>query len=255
MDGFIFLTKYMAGKFRLDRKPIELVEGCVDPEGDAPHNAAVLRGPERIVMYAGGLAAAYGVRMLVQAFMSIKNPNYRLWICGRGEMEAEIRQSAKEDPRIAYSGVLANPEVLRREHRATVLVNPRPSHSEFAKYSFPSKNLEYLGTGRPVILCRLPGIPEEYFDYVYPLEDESVHGMATLLHEVLEKPDEELDAFGRRARAFVLENKNYKKQGEKIRRVIDTVLWRSNAAHKTMVGRSLSKQDEMRRQDSVNRSA
>jgi glycosyltransferase involved in cell wall biosynthesis len=206
-------------------------------------------------MYAGGLAAAYGVRTLVQAFRSIKNPNYRLWICGRGEMEAEIRQSAKEDPRIEYSGILANPEVLRREHRATVLVNPRPSHSEFAKYSFPSKNLEYLGTGRPVILCRLPGIPEEYFDYVYPLEDESVHGMATLLHEVLEKPNEELDAFGKRARSFVLENKNYKKQGEKIRRLIETVLWRSNAARKAMVGRSLSKQDEMRRQDSVNRSA
>ena len=154
----------------------------------------------------------------------MKNPGYRLWLCGRGELEAEIRQCAEEDSRIVYLGMLPNSEVLHRERQATLLVNPRPSDSEFTRYSFPSKNLEYLSTGRPVVLCRLPGIPDEYFEYVYALDDESVEGMANLLDEVLRKSDAELDAFGNRAQRFVLEHKNYRKQGEKVRHVMEMVL-------------------------------
>ena len=74
MQGFVFLTKHMAERFRIDGKPVGVVEGCVDVEGekDIPVRTPGERPRERIVMYAGILAAAYGVRMLVRAFMLLE---------------------------------------------------------------------------------------------------------------------------------------------------------------------------------------
>lgn len=43
---------------------------------------------------------------------------------------------------------------------ADVLVNPRQNDDEYTKYSFPSKNIEYLMTGNAVMAYMLDGIPE-----------------------------------------------------------------------------------------------
>ena len=45
-------------------------------------------------------------------------------------------------------------------------MNPRSADAEYTKYSFPSKTIEYLATGVPVVMNRLPGIPEEYEYFV-----------------------------------------------------------------------------------------
>ena len=38
-------------------------------------------------------------------------------------------------------------------------VNPRQNNEEFTKYSFPSKTMEYLASGVPVVAYKLDGIP------------------------------------------------------------------------------------------------
>ena len=72
------------------------------------------------------------------------------------------------------------------QHKATILVNPRTSEGEFTKYSFPSKTMEYLLAGRCVVVNRLPGIPEEYYQYVYTPQNESVEALAECLTNVLD---------------------------------------------------------------------
>ena len=48
---------------------------------------------------------------------------------------------------------------------ADVLVNPRQNDDEYTKYSFPSKNIEYLMTGNAVVAYMLDGIPEVYKEF------------------------------------------------------------------------------------------
>ena len=72
------------------------------------------------------------------------------------------------------------------QHKATILVNPRTSEGEFTKYSFPSKTMEYLLAGKSVVINRIPGIPEEYFNYVYTPKDESIEALAECLTNVLD---------------------------------------------------------------------
>ena len=131
----------------------------------------------KTILYSGTLAKRYGVLNLLDAFSLIKNKEYRLWICGDGDGSGEINERAKNDSRIINFGQIPREEVLKRQQRATVLVNPRTSEGEFTKYSFPSKIMEYLASGTPCIMHRLAGIPKEYFDYCFISENETPLGL------------------------------------------------------------------------------
>ena len=89
-----------------------------------------------------------------------------------------------------------------------MLINPRTSDGEYTKYSFPSKTIEYMLAGKPVIINRLPGIPPEYYDYVYTPKSQSVYDLAEIIREVLNLPSEELERKGSMARQFIIDNKN-----------------------------------------------
>jgi len=84
------------------------------------------------------------------------------------------------------------------------------------KYSFPSKTMEYMASGTPVLTTVLPGMPKEYHPYVFLLEDETADGIADMLTKVLAHSDEELFQKGNEARTFVLEQKNNVIQARKI---------------------------------------
>ena len=104
--------------------------------------------------------------------------------------------------------MLLNTEIVDKEQEATLLVNPRPTEEEYVKYSFPSKTMEYMASGTPVLTTVLPGMPKEYHPYVFLLEEETADGIAKMLKEVLSQSDEALFQKGRDARRFVLEQKN-----------------------------------------------
>ena len=89
-----------------------------------------------------------------------------------------------------------------------LLVNPRTPEGEFTKYSFPSKTMEYMASGVPVLMYRLPGIPEEYFNYCYKVEDVGETALTKAIEDVLNKSSEELANMGKSAREFILEHKN-----------------------------------------------
>ena len=119
-----------------------------------------------------------------------------------------------------YMGVVPNPEVVEAELDASLLVNPRPTHEEFTKYSFPSKNIEYMASGTPLLTTKLPGMPKEYYPYVFLIEEETTEGYSKALSEALSKTDEDLFEWGAKAKGFVLDNKN---SCEQARRVIELI--------------------------------
>lgn len=45
--------------------------------------------------------------------------------------------------------MVPNSGVLKAQSESEILVNPRNDNNEFTKYSFPSKVIEYLGSGTP----------------------------------------------------------------------------------------------------------
>lgn len=207
IDSYVLLTEYMKGPLKVGMKPWMLMEGIYEPRDFKP----VKKNPKTI-LYTGKLDARFGIRELVDNFSKLKDPDYRLWICGNGLDKEYVEEKAKVDTRIVYYGQVKQERVFEMQREASLLINPRKPEGEYTKYSFPSKTMEYMASGTPTLMYRLPGMPEEYEPYVALFKDSSDTEMSKTMEEWLNKPQDELDAFGNKARKFILENKTAEKQ-------------------------------------------
>ena len=206
-DGYVLLTEAMDARVNPHHRPYLVAEGLVDSEEAYVENRSAEKYDGKTCLYAGMLHEKYGVLRLVEAFRGVKDENARLILYGTGDAADRIREAADADARIDYRGVADNRTVVDAERRAHLLVNPRPTDEEFVRYSFPSKNLEYMASGTPVLTTRLPGMPKEYEPFVYCFNGESVDAMRDTLEAVLALPKEVLHEKGASAKRFVLENK------------------------------------------------
>lgn len=205
-DQFIFLTQQMNLIYNPLNKPYIVMEGSVD-HTFIP-NTGIKKQEPRIIMYAGSIEAEYGFNELVQAFMALPNSDVELHIYGNGKFVKTLLDYQKQDSRIKYQGIVSNEQIVALEQQATLLVNPRLSHEDFVKYSFPSKTSEYMLSGTPLLTTKLPGIPEEYFDYLYIFEEETIDGFAKKMQEILSLSPTKLETMGLKAQQFILEHKN-----------------------------------------------
>ena len=159
---------------------------------------------------------------LVNAFRMVHDKNAELWICGSGDSEEAIEEAARKDSRIKFFGLVDSKTALEMQHKATILVNPRTSEGKYTRYSFPSKTMEYLLAGRSVIINRLPGIPEEYYDYVYTPKDESVDAFAECISNVIHLDKDIREKRSESGRRFIIEKKNSKIQMERVIKMIQS---------------------------------
>ena len=206
VDGLVLLTEAMMDFIGRPLKHI-VMEGIVDVE-----NMSVSYENEdnekQIVLYTGTLRKIFGVMNLVNAFQQIQNNEAELWICGSGDSKEAIEEAAQKDNRIKFFGLVDSKTALKMQRQATILVNPRTSEGEYTKYSFPSKTMEYLLAGKSVVINKLPGIPEEYYDYAYTPNDESVDAFAACITEVLNKDKQLREQRAAAGRRFIVEQKN-----------------------------------------------
>lgn len=70
---------------------------------------------------------------------------------------------------------------------ADVLVNPRQNDDEYTKYSYPSKNIEYLMTGNAVMAYMLDGIPEIYRSFFIVPESNETKLLAKAIESLCSK--------------------------------------------------------------------
>jgi glycosyltransferase involved in cell wall biosynthesis len=202
-DYYILFTKAMNKIVNPKNKPYIVVEGISNNNLDLR-----MVKKERAVMHAGTLSAEYGLKLLLDAFKEIKDDSVQLWFFGNGDMEEYIEKSCKVDKRIKFFGFRSRDEVFKYEKKAALLINTRDPDDEYTKYSFPSKTFEYMVSGTPFLTTKLGGIPEEYYKYLYVIEEYNTGGISKKIEVILNKPQNELNNFGNMARNFVLENKN-----------------------------------------------
>lgn len=212
-DGYVFLTEAMNTRLNHQQKPYVIVEGFAD-EGMRTLSHATWTSDRKIVIYAGSLCRKYGICDLIDAFLKVKKENEELWIYGDGDYASEVSQIASKHGQIRYFGRQPNSVVVASELEAVLLVNPRTPEGEYTKYSFPSKTLEYMSTGTPVLMYQLPGIPDEYKDYLYYIRDRDT--FSDDLRCVLDESVGKLAQRGEDAKRFVLNEKNSTIQASKI---------------------------------------
>lgn len=212
-DGFILYAEKMAEHLEIPSNKWILMEGSYD----TTEQIAAVKEKKRAVMYSGKLDEQYGIKMLVDAFMSIQDSNIELWITGGGNTEEYIKAHAKKDNRIKFYGFLpSRQDVLEKQAEASLLVNMRLPSEPASGYCFPSKLFEYMATGTPVLSFDIAGIPREYLQYLYVVKQETVDALAKAIEETLSLDEASLQERGNGAREFIINKKNTKTQCSKM---------------------------------------
>jgi len=169
----------------------------------------------RIAYYAGTMAEVAGADLFLQATHYIEDSSYRFWFSGRGPLDDAIHIAAEKDPRITHWGFVNREKYCELLQQANVLINPRPSYLLENRYNFPSKLMEYMAAGRPIISTATSDIAEYYADAIILLDDETPERLAQLIQQVCEMPVDKQIALGQRARQHV-ENETWEAQAQRI---------------------------------------
>lgn len=213
-DKVVVLTAAMIPRLKVNPVNAVVVEG-ISTLGDRNVTAAKSNDGQSF-LYTGTLALRYGIKELVEGFRKLERADAALWVCGAGEGANYVAEAAAADPRIRFFGQVDRSKALQLQAQASFLVNPRSGDDEFVKYSFPSKVMEYLASGRPVIMYRLPGIPDEYDGHYLPIRAPGADGIAAALTDALAMSPDARVAMGAAADAFVREHKGPREQVRKI---------------------------------------
>lgn len=210
VDSFVVLTEYLADALEAGKRPYTVVECICDPTQPSIKKTK----SENICLYTGTTMSEYNIKDVVDAFTKIENA--QLWVCGYGNCDEYIKSLSKEYPNIKHFGMLKPDEVQTLRDQCDFLINPRRPTGTYTKYSFPSKTAEYLMSGKPVILYKLEGIPDEYDQYVNYLHEKTPERIAEELKKIFSADYSTLAVKAEKARKFMIEEKSPSQQGKKI---------------------------------------
>lgn len=185
-DAHICLSPAFVSKFGLQK--VFVVPGILNEEFKA--SVAANRTPEEgreyfDIVFAGSVVSENGVDRLIQAVERMHDPRVRLFVYGAGPLVGDVQSASRRDARIHYGGVLHGKALTCALLDASLLVNPRPVRDEYAQTSFPSKLIEYMATGVPILTTRLSGIPDEIRDCFYFIDDDGEQNIAQALTTVM----------------------------------------------------------------------
>lgn len=227
---YVLLTDAMKSKIpSCNQNNSIVIEGFADT--DVFDN--LVKHKKNQVLYAGTLHKEYGIDTLIKAFdlFSKENKKFNLVIYGKGNYEQQIINYSKVNSQIIYKGEASLDDILQEEVDSILLVNPRHMDEnnedhEYIRFSFPSKNIEYMCSGTPMLASKLPGMPDEYLNYIFEIKDCTVQGLCNSLKEVLNLNEHELQKIGEKAKKFMIQEKNYNSQVKKILKRFDLIKMR-----------------------------
>lgn len=203
MDMFIFLSKHMNDTLNHSNKPYLVSEGLYKDTGFFKEENKL----ERTILYTGNLNRKYGIQHLVESFKKI-NGDYKLYVRGDGDMVDYVHEESRYDSRIIYLSRMDYEELKKFQRRVSVLVNPVLPTETFTNNFFPSKTMEYLASGTPVVMYKLGGVPNEYYEYISVPDDLSEESLAMKIIEICNLSDTESRQCGKKSRDFILSRKS-----------------------------------------------
>lgn len=215
VDRYVLYAAPMVTALGLSPERCIVIEGCIDA-------SAVLEPPPAepavfTMLYCGALEEGYGITALLDAFANLPGEGWALWFTGAGPAETLIRKRAAADKRIRLFGYLPDRrKVLELQQEATLLLNLRSPQEAASAVCFPSKLLEYMASGRPVLSVHMAGVPDAYRPYLIEAADASSAALEEVIRRAAAMTEAERRRLGMAARDFVLKEKNSRVQAARL---------------------------------------
>lgn len=212
IDKYILISKHMVEKIPAASDRYCVIEGIYNNS----ETSIIYERLEKSIMYTGVLEEYAGVRLMIEAFLSVKDSEARLIVCGFGPLTEYVEEMSRKDKRIIFKGNIPRKDALLLQKSVSFLINPRLPNGDITKYSFPSKTMEYMSSGTPMIGYHLEGMPSDYYSFMYTPDDFSVNALSNLYEYLLNSDYKVISGKGRDAKEYILKNKTSVQQVRKI---------------------------------------
>lgn len=217
-DKFILLNKHVKDYFNISDDYI-VIDGGID-EKDIINLDSSYNPQKKNIVYSGALTDYSGILLLVEAVKQLDYKHICLDIYGEGYLLQQIIDISKEYENINYYGKVSHNEIISIQKKAWLLANPRIIDNYISKVTFPSKIFEYMLSSTPVLSSKLNGFGAEYSNYLFFYEEDNSNIIRMSIEKIFNLSKEDLQKFGLLAKRFIVENKSWKKQTEKIYKYI-----------------------------------
>jgi glycosyltransferase involved in cell wall biosynthesis len=218
-DGILLQSRAVADELAHGRQVCQIKGGILGEWFADPPQPRANEKPFRVVL-AGTLEPYNGVDVVLQAFRELGG-DIALIVAGKGSGVARVQEAAANDPRITYAGVLDFDALIELYRSADLLLNIRLTRAIDTRYFFPSKLMELLASGVPVLSTSSADISAEFGSLPYFLSEETPQAVAEAIAAIARVPPDERHERGRRAWQFMLEHRTWEAQGPTIREYVE----------------------------------
>lgn len=216
ISHFVILNQNTAGLLPPESRYC-VIEGAIDPK-NYPYEC-ISRHDSRgrkIILYSGALTEYSGILTLIEAVKQLPPDQFVLHIYGNGDIKERILEEAEHSGNVVYCGNVPIEKMRELQANAWLLVNPRKTDNEISRYTFPSKILEYMASGTPVLSTKIDGLPEKYFDFLFLVDADDRDGFFEKILEISQRDEAKIVQFGALAKGFVLREKSWELQAERL---------------------------------------
>ena len=220
LDGVIAITSKILFDFKCIDNGIVMEGGVATISNEIPSSQREMPPSTFTIVFAGRLNTDNGIEVILRSMQKLPNPELRMVIAGDGPLRGRVQMAAEKDSRITYTGMISHCEVIALYQSAQLLMCIRLTKQLDTGYFFPSKLIEYLATGVPVLTTRVTGGSFDPAEYAYIVEEETAEGVAAGILDSLKNGSAYNLAKGEKARLFISENMTWSKQCEKISRFL-----------------------------------
>jgi glycosyltransferase involved in cell wall biosynthesis len=219
-SGIIAMTPQLAEKLAPTHSPL-----IIPAIQNLKYNPTLSKGSDLgdksfTIVYTGRLAENYGINLLLDAFIQANRTDWQLIITGWGDQESIVCNYSLKYPQIKFLGFIKHEELLDLYNKADVLVNPRLTSSALASLSFPSKIVDYLATGKPVISTNLPVLDDIFRKHLILTRSDTPEELIRCLEEVSSWDENQCERWRKQSLEFVNIKLSPDWQGRKIKNYI-----------------------------------
>ena len=223
-DGLVVVSSAIIDDFAPHVRHVR-VEGGIVPEMLAPRHPEPKPGPSNLfeVVFAGAMEPVNGVEVMLQAISRIKGDHYRFVFAGSGTLAGAVHQAALEDSRIHYKGCLNFSELLPIYAQADVLINMRLTTKMRTRYFFPSKLMEFMASGTPVISTCTGHVEPEFGQFLFLLKNETPEGLTAAIHQVEALGRNGRLEIGKKTRCYMSQRKTWRAQAKRVTELLTSL--------------------------------
>lgn len=222
VDGLLVANKAIVEDFAQGRDSL-LIEGGVPESFLRKFEGQVNQNPSTFhAVFAGQLSELNGVELLLETIAKMPEQNIRFTIAGSGPLHDRVKKAAMHDSRIVYAGLLPHRDLVEIYRSADLVLSLRRTDNQTHRYVFPSKVVECLATGVPLLTTCTGHAESEFGDFSILLPEETSDALAAKVRELMSWSQKRRSDLGKQAQDYVRENRTWESNIVRLEAYLET---------------------------------